>query len=422
MNEEYTTTEATAGAPPTEEPAEVAAGTPAADTTVTEEPAAAAAPTSHGFPCRSCGSRMVFSPADGALACPFCHAKEEIPSPVIEAAEHLYDPEAEVADAPDWEDEGALVHVCPACGAETVSEAESMTVTCPFCGSHYVTEPKPGLPILRPETMVPHALTQEAANALFAKWVKRRYFAPRAFRRATHSPDMQGVYLPYFTFDSDLHTAYSGQGGRRRTVSYTVRVNGKTERRTRTVIDWYPVAGTCTRFFDDAPICASRHVDAKMLSKLGAFSTKTLHVYHPAYLAGFCAERYTLGLSEGFSTVRPQIEGRMQREIESSLGYDTYRMMSYRHTHRKVTFKHLLLPVWLSSYRFHGKIYRFMVNGETGRVAGQAPLSALKIILTVLASIGLLALFIFLFSLLGNEASALMAAPEEAVGLLPPPQ
>ena len=377
------------------------------------------ASVSHGFPCRSCGNRMVFSPEGQNLLCPFCRGTEEIEAPEIEAPEYTFDPASCLSDAPNWEAEGDMVHVCPACGAETVSDMVEVTVTCPFCGSHYVTEPKFATPILRPETMIPHKLSCERANLLFTKWARKRYFAPRAFRRAAHTPKMQGVYLPYFTYDTDLLTSYRGEGGRRRIVTYTVRVNGRTQTRTRTVINWYPVAGDRTLYVDDTPFCASRNIDHKMLRKLGGYSTKVLRVYHPAYLAGFVAERYTLGLGEGFSRIRPGVEARMEGDIRAALGYDTYRMMQYDHRYRSVTFKHILLPVWLSSYRYRGKVFRFMVNGESGRVAGQAPLSPLKVALAVLGGLALFALLIFLFALLGGDGAALLAAPPEAAGLLP---
>ena len=378
---------------------------------------------SHAFPCDSCGNRMVYSPDDGTLLCSYCKAKKTIEAPLIEAPEYLYDPKEERATAPPWDKEGDVTLVCPSCGAETVSDADDMTVTCAFCGHHYVTEPHPSLPILRPETMIPHKLSKSAANEKFARWVKRRYFAPRAFRRAAHKPEMQGIYLPYFTYDSDMATSFSGQGGRRRIVTYTVRVNGKTQTRTRTVIDWYPVSGGREMYLDDTPFCASDSVDEKMLTKLGAFSTKTLNTYNPAYLAGFTAERYTIGLSDGFARVRPGMETRMENAIKGSLGYDTYRGMRYSHAHRRVTFKHILLPVWLSSYRFSGKVYRFMVNGETGKVAGKAPLSPLKIALAVLAGLGFAALLFYLIVLLGESGAALLASPAELAALpeaLPP--
>lgn len=360
---------------------------------------------SQGFPCGSCGGRMVFSPELCALSCPHCGGTEPIEAPEVEAPEYPYDPESKTAAVPDWGEGDELLHTCSACGAETVTVAAAMTVTCPFCGSHYVTEPRAACELLRPETMLPHRLSQGEANALYHKWARRRTLAPRAFRRAAAEPEMQGVYLPYFTFDTDLSTAFSGEGGRRRTVSYTVRVNGKTVRRTRTVTDWYPVRGERGRYEDDTPLCASRTVDARLLSRIGPFGTKRLRVYSPAYLAGFVAERYTVGLGEGFERIRPGVERRMESEICASLGYDTYRGMRYRHTYRRVTFKHILLPVWLSSYTFRGKVYPFMVNGESGRVAGRAPLSPLKLFLLILGGVAAVCLLFLLIVFLGEGAS-----------------
>ena len=353
---------------------------------------------------------MTFSPADGALLCSYCRGTEAIPSDLVEAAEYLYDPEADTATAPKWDAEGDVTNVCTACGAEVVTDGADMTLTCPFCGNHYVSEPHPSLPILRPETLVPHKLAREEADRRFALWAKRRYFAPRAFRKTTHKTEMQGVYLPYFTFDTDLSTSFSGQGGRHRTVTYTVRVNGKTQTRTKTVTDWYPVSGTRQEYFDDTPFCASSHVDETLLRKLGPFSTKTLNVYNPAYLAGFLAERYTIGLADGYRRVRPMVEERMERNIKSALGYDTYRFMSYEHRAQKVSFKHILLPVWLSSYRYAGKAYSFMVNGESGKVAGKAPTSIWKVLFASLAALAALVAIFWLIVAFG-EGSAALAVP-----------
>ena len=111
----------------------------------------------------------------------------------------------------------------------------------------------------------------------------------------------------------------------------------------------------------------------------------------------------------------------MEGDIRASLGYDTYRMMQYHHSFRTVKFKHILLPVWLSSYRYRGKVFRFMVNGESGRVAGEAPLSPLKIALAILGGLTLFALLIFLFALLGGDGAALLSTPPEVAGLLPNP-
>lgn len=342
-----------------------------------------------GFPCRSCGSQMAYSPAHGKLYCEYCESVTDIDSPEIEAPEYVYYPLDDRYDAPNWDEMSSKTLTCPSCGADTVIGAGVMTATCPFCGSHYVSEATPTPGVILPETMMPFRISREAANERFNNWVKKRWLAPRAFIKGRHKTELSGIYIPFWTFDAQITTDFRGFGGRRRTVHYTVRVNGRTEHRTKTVIDWYPIAGDETMCFDDIPCAATNKIDRAMLQKVGSYSMKVLNVYNPAYLAGFFAERYSISLSEGFAAVRVSMERQMIARIEARCGYDLYRDMHYHHNYDSVHFKHILLPLWLSSYKYRDKVYQLMINGETGQVAGKSPLSAWKI--GLLVALGILA-------------------------------
>lgn len=354
-----------------------------------------------GFPCKSCGHQMAYSPAHGKLFCAYCQSEVAIDSECREAPEYLYYPSEGRYDAPAWDLLGTRTLTCPSCGADTVLSAATVTANCPYCGSHYVTEltAEEKEESIRPESLVPFRVPKEKAAAQFAEWAKGRRLSPRAFRRARHNTEMQGLYVPFFTYDASLTTHYSGQGGIRRTEVYTVRVNGKTQTRTRTVTDWYPISGTEQLSFDDIPCPATKKLDLALFRRLGAYSMKVLSVYNPAYLAGFLAERYSVGLGEGFDSVRHTMELRMEQHIKATRHYDTYRFMQYDHHYKDVRFKHFLLPLWLATYRYRDKVYQFMVNGETGKVAGRAPLSPWKIFFIVLGAIGFLGLIFLLLSL-----------------------
>ncbi len=370
------------------------------------------------FPCRACGNKMAYSPAHEALYCAYCQATEPVAAALTEAPEYLYDPEARSAAAPDWDQEGLLSVVCPSCGAETTAEPESMTVSCPFCGSHYVGEPKTASPIIKPETMMPFKKTREDAETAYRTWAKKRLYAPEAFRKdPSKLTEMKGVYLPYWTFDVDLDTHYSGQGGRYRTVTYTVTVNGKPQTRTKTVTDWYPISGHIDRYFDDRLVPASESPAKKEIGKIDRFSTKTLRVYDPAFLAGFSASRYSVGLVPGFESIKGELQSHMESAVRAHEGYDTYRMMSYQHRYRKVAFKHILLPVWISSFRFKEKPYTFCVNGENGLCAGRAPVSPLKVTLTVLLSLALIAGIVLLVVSLAGGGGAVILPPTFTLSL-----
>ncbi len=376
-----------------------------------------------GFPCKSCGNLMEYSPERGKLFCEYCQRDEEIPSQKIEAPEYLYNPDSESAEAPDWEDEAAVSLLCPSCGAETVSAAEVMSVSCPFCGSHYVREPEFRQKVIRPETLIPFTIGKNDAADRFTKWARRRLLAPRDFRKGIKAPPMQGVYVPHFTFDTDLSTAYRGEGGRTKTETYTVRVNGKSQVRTRTYTVWYPISGKNNMYIDDIPFCASKSIDGKLLDKIRPFSGKVLNVYNPAFLAGFVAERYSLGPKDGFLSAKTLAERRMEEAIKRERDYDSYRFMQYDHTYNKVLFKHILLPVWMSTYRYRDRAYPFFVNGESGKAAGKAPLSAWKIALLSVLGAALITLLTLLFMSIGNSMliapeNPLLEAPQAADGTL----
>lgn len=335
---------------------------------------------------------MVFDPDTQDLHCDHCGRHQPIDSPSLTAPEYLYNPDTDEYNAPDWNAEGSHSLRCTGCGAEIVVSSASLTAQCPFCGGNYVVDPDDLKSGILPETIMPFRISFTKAAELFRQWVRRRFWAPRKFRKAVLTPDnLTGVYLPFWTYDADLSTEYSGQGGRRHTVTRTRQVNGKTETYTTTEIRWYPIGGKCGLHFNDETVCATRAVDTGLTAGLGHFTTDVLRRFSPAYLSGFAARRYDIGLGKGFSIARSSMEAEMERTVKSREGYDEYRGMSYRHQYDGVRFKHVLLPVWISSYRFRNKVYRFIVNGETGLISGKSPVSGWKIAALVLGVLALVA-------------------------------
>ncbi len=359
--------------------------------------------TVQSFPCASCGSRMIYDPERGMLFCAYCKSTEEIPSPTVTAGEYLYDPDCDRFSVPNWERMGSYTLACASCGAEILTEKKAHTATCPFCGASYVSEPSFSREVIPPETMMPFSVPEASARKAFTAWAGKQWLAPFGFRRAVAvKGEMRGVYLPAFTYDTSLYTAYRGEGGRRHTKTYTTRVNGKTVTRTRTVMRWYPISGEEKESLDDILVPAEAELDTDLFGKLGPFSTKVMRAYHPAFLAGFHAERYELGVRETFATAEETAKRSIERKIRASRGYDDYRFMQYNHRFERIAFKHILLPVWFASYMHKGKLYRFFVNGETGKVAGRRPYSALKIAGLVLLGLGAVALLLWLFITYGG--------------------
>jgi hypothetical protein len=156
-------------------------------------------------------------------------------------------------------------------------------------------------------------------------------------------------------------------------------------------IKWRHKSGLVYVSFDDVLILASFSLPQKYCERLEPWDLNNLVVYTDEYLAGFRAESYQLGLPEGFEKAKGVMEKKIRGEVKRDIGGDMQRIHSMFTQYSDVTFKHILLPVWLSSYRFDSELFRFLVNARTGEVQGERPWSVIKIVLAVLAALVALA-------------------------------
>lgn len=341
--------------------------------------------------CPQCGGTLDFNPETGELVCTYCGATVDIDDEEKKRAQELDFRLAENAASRDWGAETRTV-ICKNCGAETVYDAETVSGECPYCGSNQVMEAG-GESIMAPGGVCPFTVTKSAAGERFAGWLKGKLFCPSAAKKAAKAGKISGIYLPYWTFDADTYSNYTARYGKERTVR-----RGK---ETRVEIRWYHTRGFYHRFINDELVAATGKQDRKMLESIEPFDTENNLEYKPEYLAGFASERYTIGLNEAWEDARRD----MARDIESDIyakvrrEYHTSHVDSVRvyTDYRNVTYKYLLLPVWMSSFEYKGKNYRFMVNGRSGRVGGKYPVSPLRVAVAVLLGLSAAALFAYLF-------------------------
>lgn len=342
----------------------------------------------HRFPCDACGADLRFDPASGDLTCDHCGNRSPITEsgtarPVL--AER--DLGSALAHAlPHHEIQETRVAKCPNCGAEVEFDPDVHAAECPFCATPVVTDTGTSRHI-KPSGVLPFALSDRDARAAMNDWLGRLWFAPSGLTEyARKGRPMQGIYVPYWTFDADTRSSYSGERG---TVYYeaaTVVRNGKRTTVQVPKVRWRSVTGRVARFFDDVLVLASRSLPKSHTDALGPWDLPALEPYSPEFLAGFRAEAYQVQLEEGFEEARAIIDRTILRDVKFDIGGDRQRVHSIDTQIDHVTFKHVLLPVWLAAYRFRGRTFRFVVNGRTGQVQGERPYSALKIALAVIAA------------------------------------
>ncbi|MEX2519094.1 MAG: primosomal protein N' (replication factor Y) - superfamily II helicase [Paracoccaceae bacterium] len=361
---------------------------------MTETPAGAP-PAPEKFPCGTCGAALAYAPGEAAQRCPFCGAETEIeerasPWATVKSEASLAEQDLAVALAGKLDqaeiEETRTVH-CSSCGADVEFDDKTHAGTCPFCASPIVTETSANRHI-KPKGVLPFGLTEREARNAMNDWLGRLWFAPSELKKyARAGRPMEGLYVPYWTYDADTTSTYSGQRGDVYYVTQRVpvQVDGKTVMQTRQVpkIRWRPASGRVARFFDDVLILASRSLPKKFADRLGPWDLSALRPYQSAYLAGFRAEAYTVPLDEGYAEARARMDETILRDIRFDIGGDQQRVNHVETKISDATFKHILLPVWLAAYKYRGATYRFIVNGRTGAVQGERPYSAWKIAVAV---------------------------------------
>lgn len=339
--------------------------------------------------CPMCGGVMSFDPSVNGLFCPYCEYRQSIESDEIALEQDFY--EAEATDNCDWGVETKLV-ICKSCGAESVYDALQTSGICPYCGSNQVMEAK-GENTLAPNGVCPFKISAKTAEENFSRWIGKKLFAPNKAKKSAKAESFTGLYLPYWTFDTDTHTDYTGRYGKDRTVR-------DSRGNVHTVTDWYRTSGSYNRFIDDELVVATDRHEENILRTIEPFNTGESVKYKPEYIAGFVSERYTRGLADGWTVAEKQIKSKLSNEIRRKIMSDNFadhaeiQTMSTKYSNKK--YKYLMLPIWLSSFKYKDKIYRFDVNGQTGKVGGKTPVSPVKVSVAVI--IGLIVLY-FLFRL-----------------------
>jgi predicted RNA-binding Zn-ribbon protein involved in translation (DUF1610 family) len=345
----------------------------------------------HRFPCDTCGSDLRFDPAAGLLKCDHCGNEEP-----VEGAGRSLHPVRELdlkdgltADLAAADMEETRVLQCPNCAAEVAFEDGRHAKECPFCATPLVVDTGVNRHI-KPRGVLPFALSEEAARDAMTDWLGSLWFAPNGVQQyARKGRRMQGIYVPYWTFDADTRSSYTGQRGTVYYVTRTVTRNGKRMTQQVPKVRWRSVSGRVARFFDDVLVLASTSLPKKYTDALEPWDLAAMEPYAPEFLAGFRAEAYGVSLEDGFTEARAKMDRVIERDVKFDIGGDRQRVHSINTALDNLTFKHVLLPVWLAAYKYRGETYRFVVNGRTGRVEGERPYSAIKITIAVI--LGLIA-------------------------------
>lgn len=342
------------------------------------------------FHCPSCGAEAHWNPTQQAVVCPYCSTV----APAIMTDHGAEIQENDLLSAlrlvsqnhRGWQAEKTAVR-CDSCQAITVFDPTRVAQRCDFCGSTALLTVEQQTAPIRPESLLEFKIPESQIREKVREWYGSRWFAPNALKSRALTDTVHGLYLPYWTFDAQVHADWTAESGYHYyETEYYTDSDGKRQSRQVQHTRWEPSSGSLDHFFDDELVPASRGVPAALLAKIEPFpTTSELKPYQPGYLAGWVVEQYQIDLVAAAQHSREQMDGKVRQMCASQVPGDTHRRLEVSSDYSAQTFKHVLVPVWVLAYNYGSSTYQVVVNGYTGAMAGKHPLSWIKITLAVLA-------------------------------------
>jgi hypothetical protein len=296
---------------------------------------------------------------------------------------------------------------CKTCGAEVTTEPSQRSYVCPFCDSTYVQELTPDQTgRQRPEFVIGFAITPEQALEEFKKWLKRNsWYRPGDLAAASVADKLKGIYLPFWSFSMLAQSSWRAQIGEYwyRTETYTTTDSkGNTTTHTRQVreTEWWPCAGRHHRYYSGYLVSGSKGLPQSQSLRVQPFNLPALKRYEPFFLAGWLAEEYSIARDEALALCQQEFQRQENGNVAGFLPGDTHNGLAVQTQFSQINSDLCLLPIYILSYRYKDKVYRYLLNGQTGKMDGDKPVSgkrigiAVGVILAIILVIVLIAVIV----------------------------
>jgi Zn finger protein HypA/HybF involved in hydrogenase expression len=341
--------------------------------------------------CPACGAQAEWSPAKKKLVCPFCGTESPYAFDADTGKIRELDLVKALREIPEeergWKAERRSVQ-CQSCKAVMVYDPARVGQNCEFCGSPALVAYEEIKSPIRPQSVLPFKISQTDVRDSIRRWYASKWFAPNALKSKALVDRLKSLYVPYWTFDAQVHCRWTAEAGHYYYVNEEFRDNqGRAQVRRVRKVRWVPAAGEIDHFFDDEPVPGTHGVALDLLKQVEPFPTGELVPYDTGYLSGHVVEHYQVVLIDAAERARASMDAQLMSLCGAQVPGDTYRNLSIDPDYSGRTFKHILVPVWLLSYTFGRTTFQVVANGYTGVLAGRYPKSAWKIVFAVMAAL-----------------------------------
>lgn len=333
------------------------------------------------YKCPKCGAPIKFSPNSQSITCDYC-------SNTFDLSEIKTDDEQEETESFDWGDykknlsneklSDTLVYSCTSCGASIETDSTTMATVCPYCNNNVVLN-KNAAAGLKPNLIIPFKIKKEEAHNILKNFYNKKKLLPKDFFTKSRIGEIKGVYVPFWLFDSELKGSVVFHGEKKRT--YTSGSNSYEETKV------FKLTRAGRMKFKKIPVDASVKMDNALMDSLEPFDYSQITEFNKKYLAGYLADRF----DSDPDTELPRAEKRMLNKAiklfqESTHGYVNVRAKEKNLQIENPNVTYAMLPVYILDCEFESKTYRYVINGQTGKIVGDLPIAFPKVILWSLIS------------------------------------
>ena len=343
--------------------------------------------TSVSCKCPKCGAPLTFLPGHNHVTCEFCDAKISIAEmdalfaqkqeKAVDAAEKK-EAQWNIENVSGTWDDAETVHMmiqtCSSCGAELVSDGNTMATECAYCGSPNMI-PRRFDGMLRPDVIIPFKKTKDEAVAALTEFYKGKRLLPKEFTSENRIKEIQSMYVPFWLFDSKVHASATFSAESDRVTETADEIITETSH--------YTCERSGSMAFERIPVDGSERMDDSYMESIEPFDYSELEPFSAAYLTGHVADKYDVDAEASAPRADARVETSAVGVLENTVtGYDRCSLDGEAHIIKEDgNVSYAMAPVWILTTKFDGKPYTFMMNGQTGKVVGSVPVDKTKVLL-----------------------------------------
>lgn len=348
---------------------------------------------SNQFKCSNCGGNLVYKPSAKKLFCDKCYSSFEIKEESVGELHSLYEKRGNSESYSQFIEANKMFK-CNNCGASVILNKYEISKKCPYCDASLVIDEK-NIPGINPDAVIPFAFDKEKAGEIFCADVKKRFFAPRKFKKQIPESEISALYIPAFSYFGNSQSKYDGRLYTEHTVTDRDG-HSHTERR------YFYISGSNTLNYSDVVVESCSHISQKDINGVLPYRYGEKKGYKNEYLLGYSVEHYDKDVDECVPTYKTIVSQMIRGAILKKYSYSGVDYLNVKTDYSNEKYYYYILPVYRFEYQYKKKKYSTYMNAQTGKVDKNIPKSGLKIAMCVIFFVLLFLLPLILSIVLSN--------------------